>query len=308
MDEDANDVMNVFHYPIKNDFESEEKTLYFLRDDNGSINLEKSSEIPSSSFDKNKILDLTGNEKKVVSQINHHIFGFLFQEIPEALLFYSRISNRKIKIYINIVNPITSSDSSLSEFFIKYLKDLNIDIEIISDKDFKELKINNFYVLKGHLHPFYIKFIYSKIKKYIKNIKKEPFRKVFISRKKIFQQRVDSNKKLEDFFVASGFEVVYAEDFNDFFKQINYFSECKVIAGISGSGLSNCIFMKPGGTVIELSSLFDINDDGTNVEIHHFYKILAAAKDHLYFSIPNLLGKSEKIINNKKALDILELL
>jgi hypothetical protein len=300
--------MDAFHYPIENDFELEERVSYFLRDDDGYINLSDSSQVPSLSVNKNEVLDLTGDEKKVIVQINHYVFGFLFQEIPETLLFYSRISNRKTKIYVNIINPIASSDSSLSSFFIKYLNDLNIDVEIISDKDFKELKINNFYVLRGHIDPFYIKLLYSKVKKYIVDIKKEPFRKVYVSRKQDFQQRVDSNKNLEDFFIAAGFEVVHAEDFNDFVKQINYFSECKIIAGISGSGLSNSIFMKPGGTMIELSSFFDIHDSGTDVEIHHFYKVMADAKDHLYFSIPNLSGKSEKIITNKKVLDILGLL
>jgi hypothetical protein len=300
--------MDAFHYPIKKDFELEERVSYFLRDDDGYINLSDSSQVPSLSVNKDKVLDLTGDEKKVIVQINHYVFGFLFQEIPETLLFYSRISNRKTKIYVNIINPIASSDISLSSFFIKYLNDLNIDVEIISDKDFKELKINNFYVLRGHIDPFYIKLLYSKVKKYIVDIKKEPFRKVYVSRKQDFQQRVDSNKNLEDFFIAAGFEVVHAEDFNDFVKQINYFSECKIIAGISGSGLSNSIFMKPGGTMIEISSLFDIHDDGTDVEIHHFYKVMADAKDHLYFSIPNLSGKSEKVIANKKVLDILELL
>lgn len=301
--------MDVFHYPIDTRFETNENIVYFRRDDHGYIKLEEASEIssPAALFNESDILDLTGEEEKVIIQINQHVFGFLFQEIPEALLFYSRIKNRKIKAYVNVVDPIASSDSSLSRFFIKYLKDLKVDFEIISDKDFKELKINNFYTLRGHMDPFFIKLIYSKVKKYLKNTNQKPFRKAFVARKKDFQQRIDSDKKLKEFFVSAGFEIVYAEDFNDFVEQINYFNECKVIAGISGSGLSNCIFMKPGGTLVELSSFFDINDNGVDVEIHHFYKVMADAKDHLYFSISNLLGKSENIVNNKKALDILRM-
>lgn len=301
--------MDVFHYPIDVNFDLNENTLYFVRDEYGYIRLEEGSEISTlgASHNESDILDLTG-EEKVVIQINQHVFGFLFQEIPEALLFYSRIKNRKIKVYINIVDPIASSDSSLSNFFIKYLTDLKIDFEIISNKNFKELKINNFYVLKGHMDPFYIKLIYAKVRKYLKSTDQKPFRKAFIARKKNFQQRIDSDEKIKDFFVSAGFEIVYAEDFNDLVEQINYFNECKVVAGISGSGLSNCIFMKPGGALVEISSFFDINDNGVDVEIHHFYKVMADAKDHLYFSIPNLSGKSEKILANKKVLDIIGLL
>jgi hypothetical protein len=305
----SNNIIDVFHYPIDVNFDLNENTLYFTKDEQGYIRLEEGSKIssPKALFNESDILDLTG-EEKVVIQINQHVFGFLFQEIPEALLFYSRIKNRKIKAYINIVDPIASSDSSLSNFFIKYLTDLKIDFEIISDKNFKELKINNFYVLRGHMDPFYIKLVYAKVKKYLANIDQKPFRKAFIARRKNFQQRIDSDEKLKEFFVSAGFEIVYAEDFNDLIEQINYFNECKVVAGISGSGLSNCIFMKPGGTLVEISSFFDINDNGVDVEIHHFYKIMADAKNHLYFSISNLLRKEKNILNNKKALDILRLL
>lgn len=309
MDLYSNNIIDVFHYPIDVNFDLNENTLYFTKDEQGYIRLEEGSKIssPKALFNESDILDLTG-EEKVVIQINQHVFGFLFQEIPEALLFYSRIKNRKIKAYINIVDPIASSDSSLSNFFIKYLTDLKIDFEIISDKNFKELKINNFYVLRGHMDPFYIKLVYAKVKKYLANIDQKPFRKAFIARRKNFQQRIDSDEKLKEFFVSAGFEIVYAEDFNDLIEQINYFNECKVVAGISGSGLSNCIFMKPGGTLVEISSFFDINDNGVDVEIHHFYKIMADAKNHLYFSISNLLRKEKNILNNKKALDILRLL
>jgi capsular polysaccharide biosynthesis protein len=99
---------------------------------------------------------------------------------------------------------------------------------------------------------------------------------------------------------------VYPESFETFSEQIKYFSECKVLAGISGSALSNCIFMKPGGTVIELLSVFDSEKD--MIEIHHFYRIMATAMRHLYFSVSNLSGKSDDFINNKKYLDIIKML
>jgi hypothetical protein len=66
--------------------------------------------------------------------------------------------------------------------------------------------------------------------------------------------------------------------------------------------------MKPGGTVIELVSIFTTGSANYPIEIHHYYRIMANAMGHVYFSVSNLSGKAIDFENNKKALDIIKML
>jgi hypothetical protein len=59
---------------------------------------------------------------------------------------------------------------------------------------------------------------------------------------------------------------------------------------------------------LELSSIFRPNGDGYPVEIHHYYKIMANAMKHLYFSVSNLSAKADDFAGNQKCLDIIKML
>jgi hypothetical protein len=259
--------------------------------------------------DKN-ILDLVNKNNKVLIHLDGDFFPFLFQDIPNILYFYSRIKNRKIKMYIYTMREGSKDYKNLKDFLIKYLTDINVKFVFLKKIDFDGIKINNFFDLSCSFDPFSAKLLNSKTRKYLKSYTATPFRKVFVARDKTLPQRIDSDERVKKFFIEAGFEIVYPEQFKNFIDQINYFSECRVMAGISGSGLSNCIFMRPGGTVIELSSVFKPNTNPNQYpfEYHHYYRMMANAMDHLYFSISNLLEKEAEFINNKKALDMIKML
>ena len=107
--------------------------------------------------------------------------------------------------------------------------------------------------------------------------------------------------------------IVCPEDFETFEDQLNYFAEAKIIASISGSGLHNSMWMQPGQTVIEISSLIDgierypilvefFKEDIQKKDIfylqkslHPFWAGIAFYCEHLYISIPNHYGKIEKV-------------
>jgi hypothetical protein len=288
-----------------NSFNFIEKTDCFLGE--GFVDLK---DLSSKEILKNKnLLNLVNKEPKALVFINCDFFPFLLQSFPQIILFYSRIKNRSIKLYIQTQEQDKNEYwSNLETFLIKYLTDIGVEFEFLKEQECDGVVLDNWCPIENKFSPLGIRLLNSKTKKYVSNQKSDPFRKIFVARDKSVDQRIDSDSEIQKFFVSQGFEVVYPENFNSFFDQIDYFSQCKVIAGISGSALSNCIFMKPGGTVIELSSIFRPNGNEYPVEIHHYYSIMASVMDHLYFSISNLSGKHEGFLNNEKALSIIKMI
>ena len=265
----------------------------------------------SPTLESKRVLNLLGDDNKAIVYIDPAFFPFLFQNLTEIVLFYSRIKNRDVKLYIYTLKDFSGVEEEkhwkrIKDFFVHYLTDIGVKFEFLDMNSFDVIKINNFFVIPKAFSLIGVKMLSSRMGKYLEKIKTKPFRKVFVARKDYLAQRIDDQKKIQEFFLNAGFEIVYPESFETFSEQIKYFSECKVLAGISGSALSNCIFMKPGGTVIELLSVFDSEKD--MIEIHHFYRIMATAMRHLYFSVSNLSGKSDDFINNKKYLDIIKML
>jgi hypothetical protein len=267
----------------------------------------------TSSIDLGKVLDLTSNNEKAIVKIDTIFFPFLFQNLSCIAFFYSRIKNRKVKLYIYEIRKIDKEEESewakLKDFFIKYLLSLKVEFEFLEKDKFDAIKINNFYQLEDGFSPMWIRSLGSRVNNHFTKLSLPPFRKVFVARKKHLDQRIDNDKTIQDFFLSAGFEVIYPENFKTFTDQINYFSECRIIAGISGSGLANNVFMKPGGSVIELLSIFDVpTNEEYPIEIHNFYRIMANVMGHLYFSVSNLSGKALDFEKNKKALDIIKAL
>jgi hypothetical protein len=281
-----------------------EDTHYFVKIDHF---LELKKNIEKNELEGKKLLSLSDSTKKTIALVDGSFFPFMFQNLPNIFLFFSRIKNREFNFYFYVFNN-NKDWKKINIFFRKYLSDLNINFKSLNEEDFDVIEINNFLVLQNDFNPIKAKTINSKTKKYLKEPKVIPYRKVFVARNKRVDQRIDSDKEIKNFFVSAGFEVIYPEQFKTFIDQINYFSECKVIAGISGSALANCIFMKPGGTVIELTSFFEPLADSYPKEFHHYYRMIASSMGHLYFAVSNLSAKYVNIINNKKALEIIKML
>jgi capsular polysaccharide biosynthesis protein len=76
-------------------------------------------------------------------------------------------------------------------------------------------------------------------------------RKLYISRSLARFRRVLNEKELEEKLKDYGFEAIKTDEWS-LTEQIAAFSECETLIGIHGAGLTNCLFMPPGGKVIEL--------------------------------------------------------
>jgi hypothetical protein len=101
--------------------------------------------------------------------------------------------------------------------------------------------------------------------------------------------RIDDERRVETCFIDLGYTVVCPEDFTSFREQVNFFSRVKSIASVTSAGLANCIFMKPGGTVLELTTplITPYAHDSELKSVHSFYQMLSIFKKHLYISIPH---------------------
>jgi len=96
--------------------------------------------------------------------------------------------------------------------------------------------------------------------------------KIYISRAKARVRKVLNEAELASLLKDHGFEILYGEDFS-LAEQNDIFAKCSTLMGIHGAGLTNCIFIKPGGNVIELRKR----------EKNYGYWHLASSLDHKYY-------------------------
>ena len=291
------------------------------------------------SANSEKTLNLINNKKKLVFSIVNSYYHSVLDNMSEII--YTMALHPKNELIID-VSELDSYFRRINDnyhapflYFLEVLESRNIKYRVVNLKQYDVVYINNFRVIA---YPFETaqkaELVYEFFKPELSNIKALPTKNVFVSRSKTVgreydapglshknDNRMDSHQKLEEYFRSLGYEVVNTEDFSSFKEQIEYFYQAKVIASITGSGLTNAAFMRPGQTLIEIVTPLvvpvarpgetkDITDPYYVQEIHNFYKNLAFYKDHSYFAIHNesrsfdeLKSKIEKDPRIKMFLD-----
>jgi hypothetical protein len=82
--------------------------------------------------------------------------------------------------------------------------------------------------------------------------------KIYVSRRRFGRQnltRVVANEvRIEELFKQRGYDIIYPEALS-FEQQITLYAQADAVAGISGSGLHNSLFMRPGAELIEIGDL-----------------------------------------------------
>lgn len=287
------------HIDIKefnlNDIKYEDTKYIFIKD--GSVTVGNSPD------NKTNEINFVGDEPKAVIELIYGFYGFVVGNLKSIINFYSNKNNLNTTLIILTHNKSSSDDFLIYEkFLLKYLDDINVSYKImpILTNYNQYIKINNFTLLdqnKGFLAP---SIVYPNIKKYIADNVSEK-KKVFVSRKnasreqEAIEQRSMDHEKLEAIFKDIGFEIVYAENFENFIDQINYFSNVEVLAGLTGAGMTNMIFMNPGSKVIQLMNPVSFVHDKTNIikELHFIYDEMAFFKDHKMLLIPNKFNPAD---------------
>jgi hypothetical protein len=313
------------------------KEVYAVKLRSGSL---KFNDIEANKYDKNNIIEKSlsfiSDNKKILISLNIGMYNFYYMCLPTILKAHEE--HPDAELLLDSSGVMGEGGKPYYDFLATILNDLNIKYQIIDATHLDEIYINNFYVCDSFNYcDKDASRVYNACKTYVNKQDIEPFRKVYISRKKVEDRtfppanpgiefsgdnRIIDEEVLENFFTNIGVEVVNPEDFKDFREQINYFYETKMIISLTSSGIANALFMKPRGIVIELvtpllqvmswpsypidenTPLIDIRED-----LHHIYNALVYNKDHDYLSIQNRDRKSATIIDKiKNSKSIMKLI
>lgn len=123
--------------------------------------------------------------------------------------------------------------------------------------------------------------------------KKPGKKKIYISRGKAQFRKIVNEKELITLLRDNGFEILYGEDFS-LAEQIDIFSSCQTLLGIHGAGLTNCLFMHPGGNVVELRKN----------EVNVGYWFLADSLKHNYYYYNGIPDSEQSLIGRGCNLEI----
>jgi hypothetical protein len=78
-----------------------------------------------------------------------------------------------------------------------------------------------------------------------------PSGRIFLTRSVHPRARLANAHGVEDVFASFGFRVIYPEEIK-IGRQLDYYANSEIIAGLSGSGMHNCLFSRPGTMTIEV--------------------------------------------------------
>lgn len=274
------------------------------------------------SGDKFRTLDLTDGKRKMVISLTGSVYHFLLDDV-HRIIRSLRNEYQDLEIIVDVsavYKEIQQQAYDFLYFFLATLNDKGIRHRVVNFGHHDIIYIDNFFVIAyNHSTIETATDVYEWFLPYIDTVGVEPYRKVFISRKKVrdkhkskaaehhvyndpetgeerhlMSERIDKEEELEDMFLEMGFEVVYPEDFENFREQISFFHTVKTVASLTSGGLSNALFMQPYGNLIEITTPLIVNPISTggvknplNAEVHNYYKGIALAKNHAYLSVPN---------------------
>jgi hypothetical protein len=262
------------------------------------------------------VLDLRSNNKKFLVHVPDSFYHYFVDLCIPILAVHSVEPDAEIIIDESFFY-VTDEDSSQEppsyyNFVYEMMDNLGVKYKTIKAQDLPML-INNF-IMPSDV-AFFDRFLESSvflkdyIEKYVVDTNAEPYRKVYLSRlagPNTPGLRIDNEKKLIEYFASIGFEHTDQNHFANINDQIKFFYETKIVCGLTGSGLTNMLFMKDFQTVIELVSLMEFpgpNDlEPIKEEIHDFYKMMAFDKKHTLVNVVNANKKHEdltKLISNQ---------
>ncbi len=293
-------------------------------------------------------LDLTGKRKKIVKTLSGSVYHFFADDVCDILYALRIYPDAEVILDLSLISDtIEMPGRDFFGFFFDALADQGIKYKLIDSTKFDIIYINDYCVAESpYRSSISGELIYEFFKKYIDKPDTVPHRNVYLTRKKVVKstenlehtaaklsyrkdERVDSEEALAEIFAGLGFEVIAPEDFSNFHEQLNFFYSVKTIASLTSSGLTNALFMQPGGTVIELSTPLvvlspilsgertivdlapEFREDYTIAqELHMFYKLIAYLKSHVYLSINNPCRSAKDlettIHNNLKLFNFLD--
>ena len=125
----------------------------------------------------------------------------------------------------------------------------------------------------GHYNPHVIRGVREVLLSAYGDSNKQPER-IYISRNRATKRRIVNEDEVEEILQKFGFETIRAEELS-FEQQVQRFSRAQYIVSNHGAGLTNMLFMREGGSVLELRHHLD--------HINNCYFTLSSALNLRYF-------------------------
>lgn len=276
--------------------------------------------------DEPGLIDLISDQPKVFVSLTESVYHLYHDHFAEFLTQYEITPDAKFIIDITNIKHLDPLPEHIKMVF-KFLNKHKVDYRPIDLHSNNILNINNLYYHDIEAESFSLnhpsKRLYSFAQEYIIDKDTEATKKVYLSRKNFKgrdlsffikerlpysnDNRIDDENALEEYFRSIGFEIVVPEDFKTFEEQMQFFYNTKTLVSLTSSGLVNSCFMRPGSTMVELSTpLISFNSLGNGVtdhgssgqeELHHFYHEVSIGMGHNYISIPNTSRSSKSLID-----------
>jgi hypothetical protein len=264
-----------------------------------------------------KSLNLINGRKKLVRSICYSFYHAIMDDMSEILNALNKYPDHDLVIDISDISRGLNSgvaDWDFFNFFVETLRENGTEVQLVELKNYDVIYLDNFRLVnfiyesgqKANL-------IHELFKKKVDNPDIKPTKNVFVSRgllpsREVHEEaeglsfkednRMQDHKALEDYFAGLGYDIIHAEKFSSFPQQLNYFYSAKNIVSLTGSGLTNAVFMQPGGSMFEIVTPLvvtvpppdgpkDITNPFYVQEIHNFYKNLAYYQNHTFACVQN---------------------
>jgi hypothetical protein len=230
----------------------------------------------------------------------HH---FLLCVLMPSLEVVASVDNKKLHfvLYSRYQKPKADNFDNL---LIEMLQEKAINYTAIHEFPHEYINSKNFIAINGPDLDSGIPILYDYFVEKYKFVPKRSNKKIYISRSKYIteEKRIDNEDAIEKLFKDNGFEIVYPEQIESFKEQFELFNSCAIIAGLTGSGLTNLLLMPKNQIFIEIVTKLEITvgDPATDQffveeQIHEHYKEFCIYKDHIVISIFNMEKSAENI-------------
>ncbi|HXQ71734.1 MAG TPA: glycosyltransferase family 61 protein [Pyrinomonadaceae bacterium] len=130
--------------------------------------------------------------------------------------------------------------------------------------------------------------------------------RIYISRRAAGRRRIANEDELTQIFKNFDFQFIRAEDLS-FEEQVKLISRARYLASNHGAGLTNMLFMREGGTVLELRHESDYINNcyfvlASALDLKYYYQLCKADRDLADPHTANLLVDSKELERNLKKI------
>ena len=130
--------------------------------------------------------------------------------------------------------------------------------------------------------------------------------RIYISRRKASRRKVINEEQVVDLLTRFGFNAICFEDFS-FADQVSIANHARIIISIHGAGLTNIIFMKPRGFVLELRRKGDWHNLcyyslSSALDLNYLYQFCEPTQPNATTFDADLLVDVKELANNLKFI------